>query len=390
MARPKLARAVSSAWKRSAANKAILLIAAVFLILFLAVLITNADVIAAAGVLGVILCVVVFCAVCGPALLILLGVWAGVGAVQTGADQVKSCRESAKSPQMKALEKKRIQLQLVTLACAAVGIAGLFTLPWLTLAAIVGYVLTGLPMRLRYNSEFKEQVVRTGLEELLDNVDYRPDECMPSIEVIGTGIFDRADSVNGNDLITADHGRIHFTQSDVFLETNAGYTTMEENGQTVTVPRTKRLFGGRLMRFDFPQPFAAPVQVLNKGFRHAAHSPSLLKTLSGKASVPALETELDSFNRRFNVFAEDAAKALEVLNPQMIDGINRLGEQIEEPMAFSFIENHMYVAIDMGGADSFEARTGGVTTLSQQRDAVRKELALILTFLEQVYVKTES
>lgn len=390
MARPKIVRVVKAAWKRSLTNKIVLALCGGILILFLAFLIRNADMIAALGIVGAIFCIVIFCVVFGPVVLILVGVSAGIGSVETGANQVKSYRDSAENEQYQALEKKRLRLQLLTIACGLVGIIGLFVFLPLTLAAVVVYFLVVRPMRRSYRSEFKEQIVRTGLEDLLQNVDFRPEESIPTEEVLSTGIFDKADCVNGNDLIHADYGRIHFTQSDIFLGTITGtITSRDADGRTTEAPKVKRLFGGRLMRFDFPEQFAEPVQVLNKNFHHATHSSNLLKTLTGRASAKALETELDSFNRQFNVFAEDAVKALQVLRPQIIDGINRLGEQIEEPMAFSFLNNSMYVAIDLDGADSFEAKTAGLTTLSQQRETVKEELSFILRFLEQVYVKAE-
>lgn len=388
MARSKLVRLLKAAWKKSLTNKIVLLVCGGILLLFLSFLLQNADMIAALGIIGAILCIVIFCMVFGPVVLILVGVSAGVGALETGADQVKSHRDSAQNAQYQALEKKRLRLQLLTAACALVGIVGLFVFLPLSLVAAAVYFLVVWPMRQSYRSEFKERIVRTGLEDLLQNVDFRPEESFPAEEVLATGIFDRADRVDGNDLIHADYGRIHFTQSDIFLGTITGTMVTEDaDGQTIEVPKVKRLFGGRLMRFDFPEPFAEPVQVLSKNFRHGANSPSLLKTLTGRASAAALETELDSFNQRFHVFAEDAAKALQVLRPQMIDGINRLGEQIQEPMAFSFVERSMYVAIDLDGADSFEAKTAGFTTLTQQRETVKEEVSFILKFLEQVYVK---
>lgn len=389
MTRPKIVRMVKAAWKSSLTNKIVFLFCGGILLLFSAFLIENSDMIEALGFIGTVLCIVIFCIIFGPVVLILAGVSAGVGSIETGVNQVKSYRDSAQNEQYQALEKKRLQLQLLTIVCALVGIVSLFLFLPLSLVAIFIYFLVVWPMRQRYRSEFKEQIVRTGLEELLQNVDFYPEKYISAEDVLSTGIFDKADRVNGNDLINADYGRIHFTQSDIFLYTITGTTfSQDEDGRTTEVPNFKRLFGGRLMRFDFPEQFAEHVQVLNKDFHHATNSRSLLKALTGRASVAVLETELDSFNRRFNVFAEDAVKALQVLSPQMIDGINRLGEQIEEPIAFSFLNNSMYVAIDLNNADSFEAKTTGLTTLTQQREKVKEELSFILRFLEQVYVKS--
>jgi hypothetical protein len=73
----------------------------------------------------------------------------------------------------------------------------------------------------------------------------------------------------------------------------------------------------------------------------------------------------------------------------MIEGLELLSRQIKRNMAFSFVGKIMYAVIDSEEELPFEVTVRGDTTLSEERDKVKDEISLIITFLDNMYYKTK-
>jgi len=219
----------------------------------------------------------------------------------------------------------------------------------------------------RFKTDFKELIARAVLESALDHVDYRPHERFNDETIQASGLFGGGRlAFSGGDYIIAEHRGRHFTQSDIHVAEE--YEVRNSDGNYVT--RQQTIFGGRLMMFNYDALSNEPVYVRDK------------RVFKGKGTV---ETELYAFNERFRVVAGDAAAALRMLRPQVLEGIILAVDRIAHPVSLSFIQGKIFVAIH--GLDSFEADTIGNANLTEQRRRVVSETQAILDMVENLYLK---
>lgn len=348
------------------------------------------------NIFGVIILVIIFGVLLGPLMLGILGVSAAVGLVvggtSSGIKQHKSYKETVAtgSPELLALEKLRIRAQLLQFlwVLCAIGLVGLWFVVAVPLwdafgeASIYGYGICALivlgivwamiaPVKRRYQETFKEAIVRTGLESVLQNLDFRPNETLDHAVVQSTELFSDYDHYSGNDYLEADYRGRHFIQSDIHLqkEKEETYFDQEGNLQTRTVYVT--VFQGRLMIFDYDAISNEPVAVYDRGGKKPG-------------SKVAIQTELDAFNQLFYISADDANAALRILTPQVLEGIVLTRNKIDCPLYLSFRNDKLYIAMMNG--DSFEA-AGGDVTLSEQRNRVTHDIEAMLALVETLYLK---
>ena len=248
----------------------------------------------------------------------------------------------------------------------------------LTCAALCGGVILYGSQRLksRYSRDFKEKVVRAGLEKIFENLSFQPDgglgeDVLRSSELLPSG---RTDC---HDLITARYRGLDFSQCDIRIQDGSGGVSTTEDSREGSRAVPADVFQGRVMRFAADPPVSGPVLVVRRDF-------SAARVLSNPGSWQQVETELAAFEERFVVFAHDPLDAMRIMTPQMIEGIYFLDQKLDVPLAFRFKNGEMFVFMALT-RDAFDV--SGEKTLLEEQKLLEGDISLIKGFLDTMYFR---
>lgn len=248
----------------------------------------------------------------------------------------------------------------------------------LTCAALCGGVILygSLRLKSRYSRDFKEKVVRAGLEKIFENFSFQPDgglgeDVLRSSELLPSG---RTDC---HDLITARYRGLDFSQCDIRIQDGSGGVSTTEDSREGSRAVPADVFQGRVMRFAADPPVSGPVLVVRRDF-------SAARVLSNPGSWQQVETELAAFEERFVVFAHDPLDAMRIMTPQMIEGIYFLDQKLDVPLAFRFKNGEMSVFMALT-RDAFDV--SGEKTLLEERELLEGDIRLIKGFLDTMYFR---
>jgi hypothetical protein len=321
--------------------------------------------------------------------LIVIGVIWGLRIAWKTYKTGKSIAASRGDAAAMSMERQRIKAQLITVlgvilwpvVCVAAlyfgapaNVAGIAA----TACAGACFVWAGI-FKARYNASFKENIVKTELSKVFDNLQYEPRGKFDYASVHGLDFFTHDDVIGGNDLIIAEYRGIRFAQCDLSAQEEYEVTVEDSNGDTRAETRYRDIFRGRAMRFDFAEKFRGKVQVVEKYFEGA-------KINSTRGEWQAVETELAEFGEHFHVFALDPLDAMAVLTPQMIEGIFYLYKTLSDPVALYFIENTMIVFMQTE-REAFDV--SGKHTLLEEKELLQKDIKLVTDFIETMYFKRQ-
>ena len=342
-----------------------------------------------AGIAGVIISVIFFAIIMAPILLIMLGIAALIGLIFGGRSTVKkqnqSLKESAEAgSEILELDKQRIKAQyinvLIKVLWVVAAIAGIIIFFAAGALGLIIYIIIALVvmgfatyksngLSNKYNTSFKENIVKSELESVFQNLDYKPNERFNDLTVKTCGICPGYDRSSGSDYFTADYKGRRYTQSDLHLEREEQYETTDSDGNSHTETRYVTVFRGRMIMFDYDAISNDPVYIHDKKIRN-------VKT--------DIQTELDAFNQKYVVKAETAVAAFRILTPQMMEKILSVAGRINAPTSVSFLQDKVFVAVGCGNA--FEATIIGDTTLATQRERIKGEVGALVNMLEALTI----
>ena len=104
------------------------------------------------------------------------------------------------------------------------------------------------------------------------------------------------------------------------------------------------------MIFEFNQEFNANVQIAQKGFGNNREKNFFVKK---EEKFKKVSMESESFNKRFNVFAQNEHDAFYIITPSLMEKIERLDDNNKGKLLFCFINNKLHIGV-YDGKDSFE------------------------------------
>jgi hypothetical protein len=321
-----------------------------------------------------------------PAILVPVLIWGGIMLYRMSRE-IKSIRAARGDATAMELEMTRWKARIAGIFAVVLGIgafaaaAALGADGYLPIfaGAVVFWplVIWSKVLRARYNASFKKNFVAAELSKVFGNLQYKPNESFSGGEVRGLGFFAHEDGIGGSDFIEADYNGARFSQSDLNVSEIWTETEEDEDGNKREVTRSREVFRGRMMKFDFADAFRGDVQVISGDFGGA-------RLLDSHAGWQSVETELAEFGEHFRVFARDPLDAMAALTPQMIEGIYYVERVVNRPVAFCFRENSMYAFLSTG-RDSFEAGK----TLLESRDELTRDIKLVTDFLDTMYLKRQ-
>ena len=231
--------------------------------------------------------------------------------------------------------------------------------------------------RQRYRAAFKDAFVKRSLESVFTDLRYEPEQGIPYETIAATKMMYMGDRFHSEDYIHARYRNVRFTQSDVHIEEE--HQSTDSEGHTTTEYVT--IFRGRWMIFDFNKEFRANVQIVQKGFRTARR-----KRFFGKKETLFKKVELESetFNKQFQVYAQDEHDAFYIITPAFMERIEGLAAHNKGKMMFCFVGQRLHIAIH-DNKDSFEP--GSVFKRIDEEKATRKireEIEVITQFIDEL------
>ena len=288
---------------------------------------------------------------------------------------------------MDELNELRVAARNRLLCCiggfAALGIAAVAATrqPFLLFFILVpGLIVSTLLMnkpRQRYRAAFKQAYVRRALQSVFTNLYYDPERGISYETIAATRMMNMGDRFHSEDYISGRYKDIPFEQSDVHIEEEQQSTDSEGHTHTEYVT----IFRGRWMIFDFNKEFRANVQIAQKGFRTAKR-----KRFFGKKETLFKKVELESetFNKEFQVYAQNEHDAFYIITPAFMERIEGLAAQNKGKMMFCFVGQRLHIAIH-DNKDSFEP--GSVFKAIDEEKATRKireEIEVITQFIDEL------
>lgn len=161
-----------------------------------------------------------------------------------------------------------------------------------------------------------------------------------------TGMMNMGDRYTSEDYISATYKDVGFIQADVHIQSEE--TDVDSHGN-----RTKyyvTIFKGRWMIFEFNKKFKADVQISQKGFSNSRVG-SLFSKKEERFKKVKLESE--TFNKKFNVFAQDEHDAFYIITPSLMTRLEKLVSEVKGKFLFCFVDNLLHIGLD-NRKDSFE------------------------------------
>lgn len=262
--------------------------------------------------------------------------------------------EQARAAYQKKFQKSWLIALAVVAASALLGfifmpLAGDFSLFavafFAVFALIVATVVVALITRKEsaaYRKAYKAYFVAGSLEKAFTNLRYDHQKGLDKNLLKSTGMINTGDAFSSNDLTIAQYKSVKFIQADATIQEE--HTDSDGNTTYVTI------FRGRFMIYEFPKKFDFKLELVGKKF-HAYRVPG--KSPKSGRKMQKMKTESTDFNRNFRIFGEDGFESFYLLDPAMIDRIDKIAARYDYKLLLGFLENTLLIALN-DGKDSFE------------------------------------
>ena len=257
---------------------------------------------------------------------------------------------------MEELEELRLKIKgryikAIIISIIVTVLFAIFMVNFIIIPIILGIIITTfytVKLNHEYKMEFKKVFVVKALESKFTDLVYEPDKGLPYQTISRTNMMHMGDVYHSEDFISAKYKDTKFEQADVHIQEK--HISTDSNGHTTTTYVT--IFKGRWMIFDFNKSFKADVQIVQKGFGN-----SKVKTMSlfGKKDdlFKKISMESESFNKKFNVYAQNEHEAFYIITPSLMTKIEKLDELNKGKLLLCFIDNRLHIGI-YDNKDSFE------------------------------------
>lgn len=223
-----------------------------------------------------------------------------------------------------------------------------FLTPPLAAAALAAWLSPSLLYPFKH--EFKREVIRPMMRELLQDVDYAPLGSVSALDLEASLLFSVPISgVEGEDLVIGRHDGVEVKFSEV-----VGYSEIRSRGRaTLHTPgddaelKTKQIvFRGLFFVADFNKPTRGQVVV------HPDRLEGRLGPIAGTlqprrdgAGLVHVRMEDPRFERHYVVYASSAETAHYALTPALMEQLAEFRERVGAPVAFSIQYGKLYMAV---------------------------------------------
>ncbi len=233
------------------------------------------------------------------------------------------------------------------------------------IAAVFKMVLEGC--KDKHKSYVADHILREALEEVFDVSEYRPFGCIDESHVWGSHFgISEFDRTHGSDYMKGFYKGLPIELCDMELIKHE--TRTDEDGRTEEYDVT--VFKGLWMICDFGKELVADIRLWERGN---------LGKLTGGSGI---QTENESFHKRFHIESEDEVEAFYILTPHMMEYILEMDRKAKGKTHIRF-ERGGRVQIAIGrGKDSFEPKQVKDATLLRKQFV--KEIRYITDLIDEL------
>lgn len=193
----------------------------------------------------------------------------------------------------------------------------------------------------KYVDAYKSYFVDNSLKNLFTDLNYIHTSGFSSAVLSNTGMMRTGDVYRSNDYISGKYKDVMFSQADAQIQDE--YTDSDGNTHYVTI------FKGRWMVFEFPKKFASQMEIVQKGFRGNL----VPRNSQNGKRIAKSDTESITFNKMFNVYAEDGFEMFYILTPDIIQRIEDIASNGKRKILLCFTDNKLHVGLN-DNKDAFE------------------------------------
>lgn len=213
----------------------------------------------------------------------------------------------------------------------------------LVIAIIAGVIRNGRKSTIK--KQLSDNLVKSALEDVFDNVVYEPFKAMPSSLVWESDMMLPVsfNTVEGSDHIKASYKGLDIEMGDVSL-VDSGEIYNDETQMYEKVEST--VFRGQWLVCDFGRELVSDVKLAARSRADRA-----LK----KASI---KTENEEFNKRFTIVSDNEQEAFYILTPHMMEYIMSMADKGGGEVYMSFLrKGKLHIAVKTN-RDFFEMGSG--------------------------------
>lgn len=218
----------------------------------------------------------------------------------------------------------------------------IFIVPFIFQFVVFGFIISLIALSFgtrkeaeEYRNAYKSYFITSTFNSIFTDVKYAHNSAMPREVLASTGMMRMGDRYSSNDYTVAKYKDIPFSQADVHIE--------EEHTDSDGDTTYSTLFRGRYITFDFNKKFDKKLLVASKNFSAEKCDKTFRK----------IELESIDFNRQFVVYAQNGFEAFYLLDPAVMERIEKLANLYRGNVMVCFSDNKIHIAIN-NNTDSFE------------------------------------
>ena len=222
----------------------------------------------------------------------------------------------------------------------------------LVIAIIAGVIRNGRKSTIK--KQLSDNLVKSALEDVFDNVIYEPFKAMPSSLVWESDMMLPVsfNTVEGSDHIKASYKGLDIEMGDISL-VDSGEIYNDETQMYEKVEST--VFRGQWLVCDFGRELVSDVKLAARSRADRA-----LK----KASI---KTENEEFNKRFTIVSDNEQEAFYILTPHMMEYIMSMADKGGGEVYMSFLrKGKLHIAVKTN-RDFFEMGSGSPDAAALRR-----------------------
>lgn len=238
------------------------------------------------------------------------------------------------------------------------------------LAILIIMIKKKAPLDKEYKENFEKLIVNKILESVFNVKEFERTKSFDQNIIEDSKIFPDFDHYFGEDYLLAEYKGINFEQSDVNMTKEEEEHYKDREGKDRIRVVNKIVFNGRLIVVDFDTISNDHVYVHDKRI---------------KKMDTVVETEMQEFNNIFSIESKTPQTALQILTPQVIEGIVKASKKLNFPMSVAFKNDKIYIAVRSG--NSFEITNMRGETLLQQKERIKRDVQIILDLIDSIYLK---
>lgn len=250
--------------------------------------------------------------------------------------------------------------------------------PPLCVIFIVGVIICCIftfKLKKEYTLLYKSTIVKSALNEVFDDLEFSPENGLPSSVIFSTEMIERGNRYHSNDLITGKYHHVPFTQSDVCIEE----VTTDSKGNT----STRLIFRGRWMIFEFNKNFNWDLQLVSDGFAASRHKGGIFASKDERLNRVKFENE--DFNKRFKVYAQNEQEAFYIVTPHLMEALIHLRTGMNAPVMLVFNRGVLHIAVN-NHKDAFEAKLFGKVDYENEKNRVLGDIRVITDFVDELAI----